>query len=1071
MRAQDGDLRFSPSDLNVFLACTHLTSLDLAVAHGELERPFRPNPYADLIRLKGDAHEAAYLGSLGEGVVTIPDPHEVGWDHAAAASEQAISGHAPVIYQAALVDRDWHGLADFLELQAAGSYEVVDTKLARRAKPAHLLQLCFYTEQLARIQGSWPKEMHVVNGLGERESFRPQDFLAYYRRLRDRFLHAVASHAPTYPYPVDHCSLCEFLERCQRQWDEDDHLSLVAGIRRTHVERLNAAGIATLEGLATSDTRVGKLRPETLAKLRDQAALQLHRRRTGELRHQLLPLQPERGFALLPEPSPGDIWLDFEGDPWYEPARGLEYLTGWVYLDDGEPRYEHLWSLDREQEKAGFERFIDLVRERRARYPGMHVYHYAPYERTALQRLMGEHGTREEELDDLLRGEVLVDLYRVVRQALRLSLPSYSIKEVEAFYGFERGEELAGGGSAVVAFEEWLEAREDSILEAIRAYNEDDCRSLFELHRWLLQLRPAGVEWRPRPEEREIKEETKERLEERARVEAELLADAQEGEPRWLLAHLLEYHRREEKPQWWAFFDNRQLDQEELIESTDAIGGLELVREPEPDGHSLVYTLRFPPQEHKIGREAVDPATQKRNSVRVDDALGIVTLRRGRQREDEPLPEALIPPEPLGTYVQRDAVLRFAKAQERYPALVEILERQVPRASLGAGVAGAAASLDGSHLFVQGPPGSGKTWLGARAAIELMRRGRRVGVTSISHKAIHKFLEDVRGAALEAGFEFRGRKKCSDDPATQYEDEFVDCSGSNDDLLDPQLQLVAGTSFLFSREELDRHVDTLFVDEAGQVSLADALAVGTAARNVVLLGDPNQLPQVSQGSHPPGAEASVLRHLLGDAETLSYEMGIFLEQTWRMRPEVNAFISGSFYDGRLEASEATLQRSLVVGNGIRFRPVEHEGDRTQSTEEADAVAREVERLLGSPYREDGGERKLLETDVIVVAPYNAHVRCLRERLPGGVAVGTVDKFQGQQAPVVFYAMGSSSSEDVPRGLDFLFSRNRLNVAISRAQCLAYLVCSPRLLDANCRTVEQMRLANALCRFVETASAR
>jgi uncharacterized protein len=284
--------------------------------------------------------------------------------------------------------------------------------------------------------------------------------------------------------------------------------------------------------------------------------------------------------------------------------------------------------------------------------------------------------------------------------------------------------------------------------------------------------------------------------------------------------------------------------------------------------------------------------------------------------------------------------------------------------------------------------------------------------------------------------------------------------------LDDELQLVAGTSFLFSREQLDGHVDTLFVDEAGQVSLADVLAVGTAAWNVVLLGDPNQLAQVSQGSHPPGAEASVLRHLLGGAETLQPEMGLFLEETWRMRPEVNAFVSESFYEGRLESAPETLARSLADGNGIRFLPVEHEGNRTQSPEEAEVVAAEIARLVGSPYC----DHRLRYEDVIVVAPYNAHVRCLRSALPDGVPVGTVDKFQGQQAPVVFYAMGSSSSEDVPRGLDFLFSRNRLNVAISRAQCLAFLVCSPRLLDANCRTVEQMRLANALCRFVEAAGS-
>jgi uncharacterized protein len=382
----------------------------------------------------------------------------------------------------------------------------------------------------------------------------------------------------------------------------------------------------------------------------------------------------------------------------------------------------------------------------------------------------------------------------------------------------------------------------------------------------------------------------------------------------------------------------------------------------------------------------------------------------------------------------------------------------------------AAASLDGSYLFVQGPPGSGKTWLGARMALELIRRGERVGVSSLSHRAIHKFLSDLRGAALEAGFEFRGRKKGSGDPETQYEDEFVDWAGDNAAMCDEELQLLAGTSFLFSREELDQHVDTLFVDEAGQVALADVLAVGCAARNVVLLGDPNQLAQVSQGFHPAGAEASVLRHLLGSDETLQPGMGAFLDETWRMRPEVNAFVSETFYDGRLRSAPVCSERSLAAGNGIRFVPVEHEGNRTQSPEEAAAVAGEIGRLLGTELVVEGGARLLGEADVIVVAPYNAHVRCLREALPSGVAVGTVDKFQGQQAPVVFYAMGSSSSEDVPRGLDFLFSRNRLNVAISRAQCLAYLVCSPRLLDANCRTVEQMRLANALCRLVETASA-
>jgi RNase_H superfamily/AAA domain len=893
--------------------------------------------------------------------------------------------------------------------------------------------------------------------------------MAYYRRLRQRFLDAVAARADSYPYPVEHCGICDFLSLCQRQWQEDDHLVLVANIARSQVEKLTAAGLTTLETLGDTPpaTRIPKLRAPTFENLRQQAELQLHRRRTGEHRVDFLPAEPERGFALLPEPSAGDIWLDLEGHPWFEPARGLEYLFGWIELDsDGQPRYECIWASDRREEKLAFERLMDAIAERRRRFPGMHVYHYAPYERTALQRLMGEHGTRESELDDLLRCDVLIDLFRVMRQALRASVPNYSIKTVEELYEFERSADVSGGSESVVRFEEWLEIGEPSLLDGIREYNREDCLSLYELHRWLLEKRPDDLPWRPPPERREQKEEVQERHAERERVRAELLDGAAEGEPRWLLAQLLEYHRREEKPQWWEYFHHLGLDDEELIEDGDTIGGLELLGDPEPDKHSLVYTFSFPVQEHKIGREAVDPATEKRCNITVDDELGLVRLRRGKKRVDEPLPAALIPPEPLGTYVQRDAVLRFAKAQLSYPASVEILERRPPRARLDGTLVDAALSLEGSYLFVQGPPGSGKTWNGARLAIALMRAGRRVGITALSHKAIHKFLGDVQDAADEVGFAFKGRKKKSGED-TEFTSRCIDCSGSNDDLLDPELQLIAGTSFLFSRSEFDRHVDTLFIDEGGQFSLADALAVGTAARNLILLGDPNQLAQVSQGSHPPGANASVLSHLLGEDETLRPEMGRFLEQTWRMRPEVNAYISSTFYEGRLEPAPVCTDRWIELGNGIRFMPVDHAGHRQASPEEAKAIAAEIDRLLGTPYRDEDGERTLVPSDFVVVSPYNAHVRRLREQIRDpAIRIGTVDKFQGQQAPVVFYSMASSSGEDVPRGLDFLFSRNRLNVAISRAKCLAYLVASPRLLDASCRTVELMRLANALCALVE-----
>jgi predicted RecB family nuclease len=1070
VRESHGSLIFSPSDLSAFLACPHLTTLQLAVALGELEKPFRVNLHADLIRHKGEEHEARYLERLqaeGREVVEI-DFDDRDWARAARATAEAIRQGVDVVYQAVLVDDGWRGLADFVERQPDGSYEVVDTKLARHAKPAHVLQLCFYTEQLARIQGRMPERMHVVTGLDERETYRPEDYVAYYRRLRRRFTDAVEQRPPTYPYPVEHCGLCEFLSRCEAQWEADDHLTLTAGISRLQFERLQKAGITTLELLAEAapETKVPSMRAPTFEGLRQQASLQLHRRRTGEHKVDPLPLEENRGFALLPEPSPGDVSLDFEGDPWFEPGRGLEYLTGWIELaDNGEPRYECLWARDRDDEKRAFERFVDFVVERRRRFPGMHVYHYASYERTALTRLAGEHGTREEEIDDLLRGEVLVDLFRVTRQALRASVPGYSIKRVEELYGFERHAEVSGGSESVHDFEQWLEIGEDSLLEGIRDYNREDCLSLYELHRWLLAQRP-DIPWRTPPEEREQTEEAEERDAERARVRDELLAGAAEGEPPWLLAHLLDYHRREEKPQWWEYFHHQELDDEELFHDGDTIGALEPAGEPVQAKQSLWYPFRFPAQEHKIGGQGVDPKTERSYDVRIDNEQGTLELRRGIAKADEPLPTALIPPQPLYAGVQREAILRFAKNQEHYPAVAEILERRPPRARLGGALTEAATSLDGSYLFVQGPPGSGKTWNGARLAIALMQAGQRVGITALSHKAIHKFLEDVEKAALEIGYQFRGMKKGSGEG--HYEGRLIDCTDSNEDMLDPELQLLAGTSWLFAREDLDQHVDTLFIDEGGQFALADAIAVGTSARNLILLGDPNQLPQVSQGSHPPGVSASVLSHLLGEDETVRPDMGMFIERTWRLRPEVNAYISETFYEGRLEPAPVTSTRSIAEGNGVRFLAVEHEAHSQASPEEAEAVRAEIERLVGTPYVEDGVARALGYGDFIVVAPYNAHVRCLREKLPEAVRVGTVDKFQGQEATVSFFSMASSSGEDVPRGLDFLFSRNRLNVAVSRARCLAYVVASPRLLETNCRTVEQMRLVNALCRLVEFA---
>jgi len=1087
MRLVDGTLRLSPTDLGNHLACAHLTQLELRVQRGELERPHVDDPYGRIIMAKGNEHERAFLGRLETGGVRVArmltyDDEGFDAEQARRATEDAIrAGEADVIYQAYLSDGTWRGFADFLERQPDGTYEPVDTKLARSAKPLHLLQLCFYAEQLGRIQGRLPEHVHVELGTGVRETFRTAEFIAFFRRSRERFLEALAGPAGdangTYPWPCDHCGICDFRHLCRQQLVDDDHLVLVAGLGRLYAERLQGAGIATLSALGELSPSVSpeglRIRAEALEKLRGQAELQLHFNRTGERRHVLLPDEEDRGFRLLPPPSPGDVWLDLEGHPFFEVARGLEYLFGSCYLDGtGEVRYEDAWGLDREGEKAAFERFVDWLEERRRRYPDLHVYHYAAYERTALRRLMGEHSVREAEIDDWLRQEVLVDLYRVVKQALRAGVGSYSIKEIEKLYGFVRTAEVSGGDESVVLFEQWLESGERALLEGIRAYNEEDCRSTVALHEWLLSLRPRDMPWRAPPEEREVTEEAEERDAKRVALHESLLDGEEEGTPRWLLAHLLYYHRRESKSQWWEWFHHLGLDEDELLEDTATIGGLKLVGEPVEDGHSLVYTFEFPPQEHKIDGRCFDPATVRGYSAQVDDELGTLTIRRAKDRAEEPLPQALIPGPPIPDWRHRDAIARFGRAYrdgDARGALVEVLERRLPRARLDATVPEAALSLDGSYLFVQGPPGSGKTWQGAKAAVALMREGRRVGVTSLSHKAIGKLLTEIEREAREQGFRFRGRKKSSGDDDSRFEGEFIDSADHWHELLDPELQLVAGTSWLFVYPEFEGFLDTLIVDEAGQVALADVVAVGHAARNLVLLGDPNQLPQVSQGAMPEQAKQSVLQHLLGEERTVTRERGIFLAETWRLRPELTAFTSDAYYAGRLECGPPCASRTVAAGDGLVFRPVPHTANGQLSWEEADEVARAIEALLGTAYTDEKGRtRPLGVEDVLVVTPYNAQVRTLRHRVPAEVRVGTVDKFQGQEAPVVVVSLASSSGEEAPRGISFVFNRNRINVATSRAQCRVELVCSPRLLEADCKSVEDMRLVNALCRFVELA---
>jgi predicted RecB family nuclease len=1145
VRVLGGELVLSPSDLTGFAACAHLTQLELAAARGEVERPDRNDPLLDVLTRRGAEHEQTHLAAqqaeAGLRVVTVSDVTKSRADLEGRAAETvaAMCEGVDVIYQAVFFDGRWAGYADFVERVeypsglGGWSYEVSDTKLARSVKAAAVLQCCAYTEYVARIQGREPEHLHVLTGDGARHTFRVADFSAYYRRLKADFEALVlrddgsgTSTPPiTYPDPVQHCSICRWAALCAQRRRVDDHLSLVAGMGRHQTRRLVEAGIATGRALAASDAddRPPRMAEVTFERLHDQAALQAKGAgRTPPLVELLPVVRPgdgendevqgpgPRGFAALPTPSPGDLFLDLEGDPFV--GGGLEYLFGVVEVVDGEARYRSFWGHDGKEEKAALGAVIDLIVERRAQYPGMHVYHYASYEQTAIRRLIGAHATRETEVDDLLTGEVFVDLYQVVRHALRLSTESYSLKQVEKLYLQRPPSVVMDAGSSIVAYEQWLLDGEQQQLDEIEAYNKDDCDSTYLLREWL-EARRAEIEAsegpipRPVPRQRD-RTDLKERLDAVDELTAELVADVpddldartEEQQARWLLGQLLHWHRREENPAWWRFFDRCRPDrtEDDVVDDAECIGGLVYEGVVEQVKLSLVHRYRFVPQEHRFKTDdyPVDPATRDSAGVVVRVGDDFIDLKRG-VRSDKPHPRALIPGGPIDTDDQEAALVEVGTwvrdhgidAPGQYRAARDLLLGRGPRlmstdgeplVARGERPLDAACrlvtELDGGCLAIQGPPGAGKTYTGAHMILELLEHGQRVGITAQSHAVISNFLAALDDEAKNNKVVVAAIQKADDDQHCGIDG--VSRAGKNAQVLAildaGDTRLAAGTSWLWCDPMMRESVDVLFVDEAGQRSLADVVAASVAARNVVLLGDPQQLAHVSQGSHPDGAEESALAHLLGEHATMPSDLGLFLDTTYRMHPAVCEFISTVVYENKLE-SEPGLERQVVDGDGLlagaglRFVPVEHEGNTTSSPEEAEVVAQLVHDVLGRFWTdEDSEQHKLALEHVLVVAPYNAQVAELHRHLPDGARVGTVDKFQGQAAPVTIYSTASSSADDAPRGMDFLYDLHRLNVAVSRARSISIIVCSPQLQEVLCATPKQMLLANAVCRFVEMA---
>lgn len=1074
---------------------------------------------AKLIQEKGFKHETAYLNTLKKNGLKIADLSKAGGtlEEKVRATLEAMRSGVDIVYQAALLSENRVGYADFLRrvdtpsTLGAHSYEVVDTKLARSEKAKFILQLCFYSDLLTDAQGVEPRGMHLVLGDGTEQHFRVADFSRYYRNVKARFFaHLKSDPNASYPEWCTYCSMCRRSDLCEGRWLKDDHLNQVAEINRRQVKLLQESDIRTMEKLAElpAETKIGGMKPEALLKLKKQAGLQRWKQTKGE--NKFFVMEPDRdrqrGFFRLPEPNEGDLFFDMEGDP-LEPG-GHEYLFGVCYLEERELRFKDFWAREKTDERKAFEDFIDFAMDRLRKFPQMHIYHYANYEESAIKRLMSVYGTREAEVDQLLRNKILVDLYKVVRENIMVSEPRYSIKNLEAFYMNKRKDEVKTAGDSIVYFNEWRETGDENKLKLIRDYNEVDCRSTYHLREWLLTIRPDGLPWFQPEQRTDEADENIQAAERRLRqYEADLLRGTPDDRQAWtnkdhareLVSQLLEFHRREAKSTWWKLFELKEKNHVELMEEPEAIGGMKLMgSEPIPKpARSFIYTYQFPEQEFKMsqGKACLSGSDkfEELEITEISESSRLVKIKSGKK-----LPEiiSLIPPKPIDSKVIRDAVYRFADSviagDGKYACLQSFLEKELPRiagrqaktpivASVNPAipeVVGAVAGMERTYLFVQGPPGAGKTYTGSHVIAELLRRKKKVGISSNSHKAINNLLERVEEVAKELGVTFKGVKKISGEEDA-FRGSFIRSEKDNAKILADDPDLVAGTAWLFSRQEHDQRLDYLFVDEAGQVSLANLIGMGTSAKNIVLLGDQMQLSQPIQGVHPGKSGLSALDYLLEEIATIPPERGIFLGTTRRMHKDVCEFISEAVYDGKLQPEPQNQSQRLVLTQdahpllkptGIVYVKAEHVDCKQCSKEEAEIVAQLFSSLLKQWYIDKNGKGQLMTlADILVVSPYNMQVNLLKKTLPPGAKVGTIDKFQGQEAQAVIVSMATSSGEDLPREIEFLYSKNRLNVAISRAKCLAILVANPNLLTIKCNSVEQMELVNTLCWVEEYAA--
>ena len=1112
---------YSPSMLKKYLSCKHIIFNEKNENRLKLKR--KPHSNIDQLRFdKGNIHEAKYFEKLKKKYSKVKDIKKLKNVDKFKETLNAMKQGYEIIYGGWLTDGKWSGEADFLEINKKNKsnfgdyfYEVIDTKNSKKIRGDHIYQVGIYSDLLKKSQGTPSENLYILLKDGKKEKVKLNEIYDVFNSHKEKYEQFLKNEVDkTKPEKCSFCTFCSWSEECLNEWKEKRHLNQVGGINKINIKRFNKSGVKTIDQLAKLNpkTKIEGLREEVKKKRVEQAKLQIESEKINKPIFKPIKenLFIRKGFNLLPKPSKCDLFFDLESSMWaYEEK--LEYLFGIYYEENGKQNYLPLWAHNQEEEKKNLIKFFDFTKDHFKKYPDAKIYHYAAYEVNALERLTSLHKIKHIEYDHYLHLNKFVDLFRVAKQAILVSENSYSIKALEKFYKFERSGDVKKGEQSEEFYIEWIETKKQKLLDEIEFYNKEDCHSTFKLREWLLDIKPEGTSWFiPDKEEMETRTFEEKIIEYRNKLEDSKFKNNYIPK---LMLDIVGFYNREQKPEWREHFDRRDFSDEDLIEDKNCIGNMKLVSS-HPEKKSIVYTYVFSDQEYKFKKNDRVVIANNINSDKIKDYAGTIIfldqinkkikLKKQTTIDSPELPNKLsIANQIMGsnTFINlNNNIYRFIdnilENKKNYQALIGFLNREFPLIDgikkgdkiiktndFNSEIPNVISKLKNSWIYLQGTPGTGKTSMSAVTILELIKKRKKIAITANSHSVIHNLLDKVESLAVKKKISFKGikgGKPDKEDPSyyngkyiltkevgKKYERNWIESLNDNSTFV------FAGTKFLLSWPFFYNKLDYLLIDEAGQISLADLIALGGIAKNIILVGDQMQLGQPIQGNHPGQSGQSILDYLLGDQDTIAPEKGIFLDRTFRLHPKINSFISESFYDGRLLTDEITSQRQidfssngLIKSEGIHFIAMDHQERSQTCLEEYKVIDKLMKQLVGSKFTYNGKTRKLDLSDFLIISPYNAQVNYLLSRLEKGTKCGTIDKFQGQEAPITIISMTSSDTENLPRHKSFFFNRNRLNVAISRAQSASIILFNPRLLDTAPADYEEMKMLNNFYKLLD-----